>query len=649
MSEKVITLIDMDCFYVQVEEREKPSLRGTPAAVVQYNKYQGGGIIAVNYEARAKGVTRQMRGQEAREKCPGITLVTVPEHRDKADLTKYRNASKEVMQVLRRFGGVVERASIDEAYIDLTAVVESRMGSIVDKSELAVVNQLGNTHVVGEVGEREEGVTSWLREIKAEEAESELRLAIGAAIVEEVRAAVYLETQFRCSAGIASCKTLAKLCCGLNKPNKQTVLPIAALSHLYSSLPVTKVRGLGGKLGDQVVTQLNCVTMQDLSTIPLKDLVREFEEKTGSWLFHLARGKDNEVVVERELPKSIGASKNFRGPDILDTRGKVKTRLRALAEEVVERLETDREEHGRVARHITVGGTLDEVGHASRSAPLHSYDLDRLFKDALALISKLNTAPGESEEWTPKLINISISAAKFEDVSTASTKSISTFFKKKEINSENEDLSVKNTCPEVTKTSPEPVKKSFFEKKELNTRSEASLDNAFNTSKEPSAELEEANNVDIKELIPSLDNYDPSLLQLLPISLREKAKDWVKSLQSQQKKGQGIAKFFGASQQVQGFSDNVKNNESSSDCKPTNDIDSDLVSCEKCAKLVSPFELPEHLDYHFALDIQRTERPVTAGTTSIERTAEKRKRDSPADSGDKKRKSDISSFFSRSK
>ena len=53
----VIALLDMDCFYVQVEAREKPELKGRPAAVVQYNTWKGGGIIAVNYEARAHGVS----------------------------------------------------------------------------------------------------------------------------------------------------------------------------------------------------------------------------------------------------------------------------------------------------------------------------------------------------------------------------------------------------------------------------------------------------------------------------------------------------------------------------------------------------------------------------------------------------------------
>ena len=127
MTDRVIALVDMDCFYCQVEARENPDLNGKPSAVVQYKDYRGGGIIAVNYEARKFGVTRNMRGDEARQKCPDIVLVKVPVERDKADLTKYRNAGKEVIQVFLQFGAIVERASIDEAYIDLTNLVNERM------------------------------------------------------------------------------------------------------------------------------------------------------------------------------------------------------------------------------------------------------------------------------------------------------------------------------------------------------------------------------------------------------------------------------------------------------------------------------------------------------------------------------------------
>ena len=131
MTQRIVALIDMDCFYCQVESRLDASLVGKPMAVVQYNPWKGGGIIAVNYEARACGVTRRMRGDEAKAKCDGMILVTVPEVRGKADLTKYRDAGAEVIQVLLQFHGKVERASVDEAYVDITQMVETELEKLV--------------------------------------------------------------------------------------------------------------------------------------------------------------------------------------------------------------------------------------------------------------------------------------------------------------------------------------------------------------------------------------------------------------------------------------------------------------------------------------------------------------------------------------
>jgi DNA polymerase eta len=79
-----------------VEQRKQPELRGLPSAVVQYNEWQGGGLIAVSYEARKCGVKRSMRGDEAKAACPQIQLVQVPVARGKADLNLYRSAGSEV-------------------------------------------------------------------------------------------------------------------------------------------------------------------------------------------------------------------------------------------------------------------------------------------------------------------------------------------------------------------------------------------------------------------------------------------------------------------------------------------------------------------------------------------------------------------------
>lgn len=62
---------------------------------------------------------------------------------------------------------------------------------------------------------------------------SDIKLLIGSSIVNEIRAAVKAQTGYECSAGIAHNKILAKLVCGMNKPNKQTILPLKHITQLY--------------------------------------------------------------------------------------------------------------------------------------------------------------------------------------------------------------------------------------------------------------------------------------------------------------------------------------------------------------------------------------------------------------------------------
>merc|ERR1712013_518154 len=96
-------------------------------------------------------------------------------------------------------------------------------------------------------------------------------------------------------------------------------LPQSCVSELYRTLPIAKVRGLGGKLGDHIVEQLQITTMQQLAGLPTSSLASVTDPKTAAWLALLCQGQDGEDVKERELPKSIGCGKNFRGPEILDS------------------------------------------------------------------------------------------------------------------------------------------------------------------------------------------------------------------------------------------------------------------------------------------------------------------------------------------
>lgn len=84
---------------------------------------------------------------------------------------------------------------------------------------------------------------------------------------------------YKCSAGIAHNKVLAKLVCGLHKPNKQTLLPQNAISELYKDLPIRKIKSLGGKFGSTLSEELQISFMGELVKFTEKELAKKFDEK----------------------------------------------------------------------------------------------------------------------------------------------------------------------------------------------------------------------------------------------------------------------------------------------------------------------------------------------------------------------------------
>ncbi|XP_059172551.1 DNA polymerase eta-like [Physella acuta] len=413
MTEREVVLIDMDCFYVQVEQRLNPSLKGKPCAVVQYKTWKGGGIIAVGYEARACGVTRQMRGDDAKAMCPEIHLARVPEVRGKADLTRYREAGAEVIAIFSKFCSCVERASVDEAYLDLTMEVTQRMTGMAESPVKDV--QLPNTFV--EAYDGADGKNEWLQKIYSDASvdKCEQRLAVAACLVEEMRAAVFKDTGFTCSAGIAHNKMLAKLACGRNKPNKQTVLPHSSVPSVFSTLPLQKIRHLGGKLGASII-ELGCKMMGDVTRFSELELQKHCGNKAGSWLYYACRGIDTEPVAVRELPKSIGCSKMFMGKEALDTTSKIKQWLSELAEEVMERLSRDRDANKRIAKSLTVNvGFKTDSGYSSssRTCALVRYEAEKFASDALALLQQFKGSPNHSSVWTRPFNYLGLTASKF--------------------------------------------------------------------------------------------------------------------------------------------------------------------------------------------------------------------------------------------
>ncbi|KAH8513111.1 hypothetical protein H0E87_006413 [Populus deltoides] len=389
---RIIAHVDLDCFYVQVEQRKQPELRGLPTAVVQYNEWKGGALIAVSYEARKLGVNRHMRGDDAKEVCPQIHLVQVPVARGKADLNTYRNAGSEVVAILARKGRC-ERASIDEVYLDLTDSAEAMLRETPPESLESINEESRKSHILGlkseDANDAQENVSKWLRRSDANHQDK--LLACGALIVSELRMEVLKETQFTCSAGIAHNKMLAKLVSGMNKPAQQTVVPSSSVKGLLESLPIKKMKQLGGKLGTSLQTDLGVNTVGDLLQFSEEKLQERFGINTGTWLWSIARGINGEEVQGRLLPKSHGAGKSFPGPRALKTIASVQHWLNQLCDELNERICCDLDQNKRIAHTFTVYASayksFDSESYKkfpSKSCPLR-YGTAKIQEDAFNL------------------------------------------------------------------------------------------------------------------------------------------------------------------------------------------------------------------------------------------------------------------------
>ncbi|KAK9133830.1 hypothetical protein Scep_013358 [Stephania cephalantha] len=391
---RVIALVDMDCFYVQVEQRRQPQLRGLPTAVVQYNSWKGGGLIAISYEARKYGVNRSMRGDEAKKLCPEIQLVQVPVARGKADLNLYRNAGSEVVSILARKGRC-ERASIDEVYLDLTDAAEAMLFENPPEKLEAIDEETLNSHILGldeEVGKQKGKLArEWL--CRSNATQQDKLLACGAIIVAELRMQVLRETEFTCSAGIAHNKLLAKLASSMNKPAQQTVVPSSAVKGMLDPLPIKKMKQLGGKLGSSLQSDLGISTVGDLLKFTEEKLQEHYGTNTGTWLWNIARGISGDEVEGRLLPKSHGCGKNFAGPQALKTLASVESWLKDLCEELSERLQSDLDQNNRVAHSLTLHAAVYKTNDAdqlkkfpSKSCPLR-YGASKIQEDALKLFN----------------------------------------------------------------------------------------------------------------------------------------------------------------------------------------------------------------------------------------------------------------------
>jgi DNA polymerase-4 len=281
----------MDAFFVSVEELFDPSLKGKPV-VVGGKSDERGVVSAASYEARKFGVHSAMPLRTAYKNCPQAIFV-------EGHPERYREYSGRVFEVLNRFSPVVEMASIDEAYVDMTGT-ERLLGPPLKAAHL---------------------------------------------LHEEVKRA----TDLNCSIGIATSRLVAKIASDQAKRNGVLQVWPGQEARFLAPLEIRRIPGVG-KVTEKNLHAIGIRRVGDLATLGDRDL----EARFGKWGLALA-GKSHGLdaggwfdaeIGERGDPKSISHEHTFNE----DTRDadQLEATLAHLAERVGRRLR----EHGLHARTI---------------------------------------------------------------------------------------------------------------------------------------------------------------------------------------------------------------------------------------------------------------------------------------------------------
>jgi len=283
--------VDMDAFFVSVEELFDPALKGK-AVVVGGKSDERGVVSAASYEARKFGVHSALPLRTAYKLCPHA--IFVPGHPE-----RYREYSGRVFDILKRFSPLVEMASVDEAYLDMTG------------TERLHGPPFRAAHLLHE--------------------------------------AVKKETLLNCSIGIAASRLVAKISSDQAKPNGILHVLPGVEARFLAPLEVRKIPGVG-KVMEKNLHELGIKRIGDLAV--LDDHV--LEARFGKWGLALAgkaQGLDaggwfDGEIGERGDPKSISHEHTFN-TDTKDA-DQLEATLTHLAEKVGRRLR----EHGLHARAI---------------------------------------------------------------------------------------------------------------------------------------------------------------------------------------------------------------------------------------------------------------------------------------------------------
>ena len=243
--------IDLDAFFVSVEQVLNPELRSKPV-VVGGRPDRRGVVASASYEARAFGLHAGMPLVTARRLCPQAIFI-------EGSFPKYHEASHRFMTVLADFSPYLEPMGLDEAYLDVTGF-ESIHDSI-------------------------------------------YRMAVA------IKQRIKDEAGLPSSMGIAGCKVVAKIAADLSKPDGLMEIAIGEERSFLAPLPIAKLPGIGKKTGT-VLNSLGIRTIGELANVPVSTLKSHFGT-IGELLSRYANGIDDRKVEPPGAARSISRETTF--------------------------------------------------------------------------------------------------------------------------------------------------------------------------------------------------------------------------------------------------------------------------------------------------------------------------------------------------
>ena len=271
--DRVIFHLDMDAFYASVEQRDNPALRGKPV-IVGGQPTRRGVVCAASYEARRFGVRSAMPSVTAGRLCPDGIFIP-------PRMERYKAESVEIMRLLAQSGGIIEPTSIDEAYLDMSAVVANRASSVAAKPTSGLW--------AGPVG-------------------PDAALYAAVPLARELKQGILKERRLTATVGIAANKLLAKLASDFKKPDGLTLVPELDKVLFLRPMPVRAIHGVG-KATEEELNRAGIETIGDLQDYPgdLRALVGSFAQRLRAFAF----GDDDRPLELDETVKSISSEETF--------------------------------------------------------------------------------------------------------------------------------------------------------------------------------------------------------------------------------------------------------------------------------------------------------------------------------------------------